>query len=128
MTPFGTKIREYRAEKGISLKKMAEDLDVSSAYFSALEHGHRGQPGSGLIQQICGYFSLMWDEAEELKRLAELSHPRVVVDTSGLSPAATELANTLAEAIHDMDEDAIEWVLHEIRGRLGAKGQGGPTH
>ena len=128
MTPFGTKIREYRAEKGISLKKMAEDLGVSSAYFSALEHGHRGQPGSGLIQQICGYFGLMWDEAEELKRLAELSHPRVVVDTAGLSPTATELANLLAEAIHDMDEDTIEWILHEIRGRLGARDKEGPTH
>ena len=128
MTPFGTKIREYRADKGLSLKKMAEDLGVSSAYFSALEHGHRGRPGSGLIQQICGYFGLMWDEAEELKRLAELSHPRVVVDTAGLSPTATELANLLAEAIHDMDEDTIEWVLHEIRGRLGAKDKEGPTH
>ncbi|MEE9318773.1 MAG: helix-turn-helix domain-containing protein [Rhodospirillales bacterium] len=128
MTPFGTKIREYRAEKGISLKKMAEDLGVSSAYFSALEHGHRGQPGSGLIQQICGYFGLMWDEAEELKCLGELSHPRVVVDTAGLSPTATELANLLAKAIHDMDEDTIEWILHEIRGRLGARDKEGPTH
>jgi len=128
MTPFGTKVREHRAQKGISLKKMAEDLGVSSAYFSALEHGHRGRPGSGLIQQICGYFELNWDEAEELKRLAELSHPRVVVDTSGLSPRATELANLLAEAIHDMDEDTIEWVLHEILGRLGAKEKAGPTH
>ena len=128
MTPFGTKVREYRAKQVLSLKKMADDLGVSSAYFSALEHGHRGRPGSGLIQQICGYFSLMWDEAEELTRLAELSHPRVVVDTSGLSPTATELANLLAEAIHDMDEDTIEWIPHEIRGRLGARDKEGPTH
>ena len=77
MTPFGTKVREYRATKGISLKKMAEDLGVTSAYFSALEHGHRGRPGSGLIQQISGYFELGWDETEELKRLAELSHPTI---------------------------------------------------
>ncbi len=128
MTPFGTKIRELRAERKISLKTMAEDLGVTSAYFSALEHGHRGRPGSGLIQQISGYFELDWDESEELKRLAELSHPRVTVDTAGLSPTATELANVLAENIHDMDEDTIEWILHEIRGRLGAKSKSGPTH
>ena len=128
MTPFGSKVREHRARRGISLKNMADDLGVSSAYFSALEHGHRGRPGSGLIQQICGYFELMWDEAEELKRLARLSHPRAVVDTSGLSPAATGLANLLAETIHDMDEDTIQWVLDEIQGRLGAKGRKGPTH
>ncbi len=128
MTPFGIKVREYRATKGIALKKMAEDLGVTSAYFSALEHGHRGRPGSGLIQQISGYFELDWDETEELKRLAELSHPRVVVDTAGLIPAATELANLLAESIHDLDEDTIEWVINEIRGRLGAGEKEEPTH
>ncbi len=128
MTPFGLKIREYRARRGISLKKMAEDLGVSSAYFSALEHGHRGRPGSGLIQQICGYFGLIWDEAEELKRLAELSHPRVVVDTSGLSAKATQLANLLASTIGDMDDETIDWVLHEIEGRTAAKRRKGPTH
>ena len=126
MTPFGEKIRALRDARGITLKQMAEDLGVSSAYFSALEHGHRGRPGSGLVQQICGYFELMWDEAEELKRLAELSHPRVVVDTSGLSPKATQLANVLAERIDTMDEETLEWILAEIEGRLAPLK--GPTH
>ncbi|MFQ5618994.1 MAG: helix-turn-helix domain-containing protein [Rhodospirillales bacterium] len=126
MTPFGQKIRALRARRGITLKTMAGDLGVSSAYLSALEHGNRGRPGPGLIMQICGYFDLIWDEAEELKRLAELSHPRVVVDTAGLSPRATELANLLAENIQALDEDTIDWVLAEIRGRMGPKK--GPTH
>jgi transcriptional regulator with XRE-family HTH domain len=128
MTPFGTKVREFRSQRGISLKKMAADMGVTSAYFSALEHGHRGRPGTGLIQQISGYFDLSWEESEDLERLAQLSHPRIVVDTSGLTPQATELANLLAQSIGDLDEDAIEWVLHEIRGRMGAKERGGPTH
>lgn len=117
MTPFGAKIREYRSARRIALKQMAEDLGVTSAYFSALEHGHRGRPTSGLVQQICGYFSLDWDESEELKVLARLSHPRVVVDTAGLSPQATELANLLAERIQDLDEYTVQWILDEIRGR-----------
>ncbi|MAM82072.1 MAG: transcriptional regulator [Magnetovibrio sp.] len=126
MTPFGMKVRELRKTRKITLKKMAEELGVSSAYFSALEHGHRGKPGSGLVQQICGYFDLIWDDAEELRRLAQLSHPRVVIDTSGLSPEATELANTLAVKIQDLDEETIDWVLAEIRGRHAPLS--GPTH
>ena len=126
MTPFGIKIRELRSRRNITLKKMANDLGVSSAYFSALEHGHRGRPGSGLIQQICGYFNLIWDDAEELRRLAQLSHPRIVVDTAGLSAKATELANTLAETIQDMDEETIDWVMAEIRGRNASFK--GPAH
>ncbi len=119
MTPFGQKTRQLRADRSILLKQMADDLGVSSAYLSALERGHRGRPGPGLIMQICGYFDLIWDEAEELKRLAEMSHPRVVVDTSGLSPRATELANLLSQSIGELDEQTLEWILDEIRGRRG---------
>ena len=114
MTPFGVRVRELRAKKGVKLKQMAEDLGVSSAYLSALEHGHRGRPAVGMIMQICGYFNLIWDESEDLKRLAILSHPRIVVDTAGLNPKATELANLLSETIAELDEDTMDWVMDEM--------------
>jgi hypothetical protein len=69
----------------------------------------------------------MWDEAEEIKRLAELSHPKVTVNTAGLSPKATELANLLAENIEDMDDETLDWVIAEVRLRVGSQ-PGGPTH
>jgi len=126
MTPFGAMVRELRKKRGVTLKKMAEDLGVSSAYFSALEHGHRGRPGSGLVQQISGYFELMWDDAEELRRVAKISHPRVVIVTAGLSPKATQVANVLAEKIRTMDDETLEWILAEIESRhVPLKG---PTH
>ncbi|MEQ8667259.1 MAG: helix-turn-helix transcriptional regulator [Rhodospirillales bacterium] len=124
MTPFGERVRALRKERGINQKKMAADLGVSNAYLSALEHGHRGRPAPGMIMQICGYFGLIWDESEELKRLALLSHPRATVDTAGLSPKATELANLLSETIADLDEDTLQWILDEIRGRIGARERG----
>ena len=111
MTPFGQKIRQLRAERHIALKAMAAALGVSGAYLSALEHGHRGRPSSGLVQQIVAYFNLAWDDVDELKRLAELSAPRVTVDTAGLTPEATELANRLAERIADLDEATIAAML-----------------
>ncbi|MCP4327023.1 MAG: helix-turn-helix transcriptional regulator [Alphaproteobacteria bacterium] len=114
MTPFGERIRELRTERGITLKDMAEALQVSAAYLSALEHGRRGRPSPGLVMQICGYFDLIWDQAEELKRLARLSHPRVVVDTAGMRPQATELANVLAEQIGDLEDEEIEALLSDL--------------
>ncbi len=122
MTPFGARIRELRGGRSIRLKRMAEDLQVSSAYLSALEHGHRGRPAPGLVMQIAGYFELIWDEVEDLKRLAQLSHPRVPVETGGLAPRATLLANLLAAKIGALDEDAIERMLAE----LGEEGEGAP--
>jgi transcriptional regulator with XRE-family HTH domain len=111
VTPFGAHIRELRAKRGVTLKQMADDLEVSSAYLSALEHGKRGQPSIMLVRQICAYFRIFWDEAEALERLAEMSHPRIVVDTAGLSPKATLAANLLAERIRKLDESSIDRLL-----------------
>lgn len=108
MTPFGVKIRELRRHRGVSMKDMAHAIGVTPAYLSALEHGHRGLPSWYLVQRIIAYFNVIWDEAEDIARLARISHPRVVVDTSGLSPKATELANRLAEQIADLDDTEID--------------------
>jgi len=115
MTPFGAKLRKLRASRHVNLKGMAADLQLSSAYLSALEHGNRGRPSPVLLIQICQYFHLIWEDAEELERLAHLSHPRVTVDTSGLEPEATELANILAERIHDLEPQLVRRLLVLIR-------------
>jgi transcriptional regulator with XRE-family HTH domain len=115
MTPFGARLRDLRQIKGIQLQKMAADLNISAAYLSALEHGHRGKPAPGLVMQICGYLDCIWDEAEDLKRLAELSHPKVTLDTSGLSPAKTELANRLRLGLRAMPDEQVERLLSLLR-------------
>ncbi|MER9390924.1 MULTISPECIES: helix-turn-helix transcriptional regulator [unclassified Mesorhizobium] len=114
MTPFGEKLRALRAERGLRQKDMAQAIGVSAAYLSALEHGRRGAPTWTLIQKIIGYFNVIWDDAEELARLAEASHPRVRLDTSGLSPAATELANLLAENIEKLSEAELARITASI--------------
>jgi transcriptional regulator with XRE-family HTH domain len=111
MTPFGVKVRGLRAQHGVTLKEMAAELQISSAYLSALEHGKRGRPSQGLVRQICEYFELIWDEADALLRLAESSNPRVVVDTAGLSPEATALANRLATSIATLDQRRIARIM-----------------
>ena len=57
---------------------------------------------------------------EEIKQLARLSHPKVIVDTSGLCPQATELANVLAERIGELDAKTLQWFINEINSRLSA--------
>ncbi len=115
MTPFGEKVRALRRMRGITLKKMAADLQISAAYLSALEHGHRGRPTWSLVQQIIEYFNIIWDEAEDLHRLATLSHPKVTIDTAGLSPQATELANRLAERIGELPESRLDEILSLLK-------------
>ncbi|MEO1066750.1 MAG: helix-turn-helix transcriptional regulator [Pseudomonadota bacterium] len=115
MTPFGAKLRQLRDQRNITLKEMALALNVSSAYLSALEHGKRGTPTWAMVQRIIAYFNVIWDEAEELQRLAEMSDPRVVIDTAGLNPKATELANRLATEISKIEETALNELIMMVR-------------
>jgi transcriptional regulator with XRE-family HTH domain len=118
MTPLGHKMRELRDARGVTLKQMASALNVSSAYLSALEHGKRGKPTWILLQRIIHYFNVIWDEAEELQRLAELSDPKVTIDTGGLSPEATELANRLARDISRLAPEDLSALQAELIKRV----------
>ena len=115
MTPFGAKLRELRKKRGITLSEMAVALGVSAAYLSALEHGKRGRPTWYTVQRIIAFFNVIWDEAEELQRLAEISDPKVSIDTAGLQPEATELANLLAAKISGLSRDSLAHLLHQLR-------------
>jgi len=124
MTPFGEKLRQIRAARGLALKDMAAGLQVSPAYLSAMEHGRRGKPSRRFVHRVCQFLGIIWDEAEELQRLADLSHPRVVVDTAGLSAKATLFANRLAGRIGDLDEELLDRLLAQIEpagARSGAR-------
>jgi len=112
-------LRAMRAERGLSLKQMATALEVSSAYLSALEHGKRGKPTWFLLHRMIAYFNIIWDEAEELQRLAEISDPKITIDTAGLSPEATELTNMLAREIDKLAPEDLAHLKNEIIRRSG---------
>lgn len=128
MTPLGLKLRELRAQRGITQAQMAEALDVSGAYLSALEHGQRGLPNWGFVQRLVGYFNLIWDDADDLETLALLSDPRVTIDTIDHPPEATRLANLLAQRISKLSpsdctyvENVIEMLIDGIAPALEPK-------
>lgn len=115
MTPFGQKLRQLRAARSMTLKDLAKALHVTPAYLSALENGKRGKPSKGLVHQVSAALGIIWDDAEELARLASLSDPRPRVDTSGLSAKATEVANRLAADIGRLSEAELDGLLDVLK-------------
>lgn len=111
MTPFGAKLRELRGHRGIALKTMAHEIGVSPAYLSALEHGKRGKPTWYLVQRVIGYFNIIWDDADELERLAQLSAPKVTIDASKLGPQHVELINRLNRDLSLLSQSQIDAII-----------------
>ena len=95
MTPFGERMRELRAARGLTQQQQADQLGVSKAYISALENGSRGRPSAPFVDQICAWLGLIWDDAEDLKALAAKSHPKPTIDASHSHAAAVELVAVL---------------------------------
>ena len=104
MTPFGLKMRALREERGLTQQNQADYLGVSKAYISALETGSRGRPSGPLVDQICAWLGLIWDDAEALKLLAALSHPKPTIDARKCGADKVYLANLLAQNIHRFDD------------------------
>ncbi|MFQ5854611.1 MAG: helix-turn-helix domain-containing protein [Anaerolineae bacterium] len=69
MRRFGQKLRTLRERQGISLRKLASDLDFSShAHLGRIETGEKS-PSAALVLKIARYFdvstdTLMKDELE----------------------------------------------------------------
>ena len=118
MTPFGLKMRSLRAKRGLTLQEQGDFLGVSSAYISALEHGKRGRPSPAFVDQICVWLELIWDEAELLKYLAQMSHPAPTVQTASLPPEATFLANLLAQNIDRLSPQECRQIFEGLKGYL----------
>ena len=119
MTPFGLKIRDWRQRKNYTLHQQAEVLGVSSAYLSALENGTRGRPSAVLVDQICAWLGLIWDDAEELKQLAALSHPKPTINARGYRSESIYMVNLLAKNINRLSVDDCRAITKIISTRLG---------
>ena len=114
MTPFGLKMREWRRQKNLTQKQQAKFLGVSKAYISALETGARGQPSPVVVDQICVWLGLIWDDAEELKRLASLSPPQPTIDVRNQTAEAVYLAYLLARNIARLSATECQQLIDEI--------------
>ena len=115
MTPFGIKLKHIREQKNKSLKDLSKALKVSIAYVSMLENGKRGRPADGLIELICSYFNLSWEEADELKFLAKHSDINTKMNSEKLSLNATMLTNVLKNNIKWLTEKQLRKLTINIQ-------------
>ncbi|MBL0374163.1 helix-turn-helix transcriptional regulator [Rhizobium sp. KVB221] len=124
MTPFGVTVRRIRKERGLTQKAMAKALGVSPAYLSALENGKKGRPGFDFLQRAAGYLNIIWDEADDFFRVASISHPRVVVDTSGLAPEYTAFANRLSQDIRQLRPETVREMMQLLNAAANTRENG----
>ena len=72
---FGEKLRALRREKGLTLRALAEAVNVDFSYLSKIENGKAGYlPGADLIRSLA---DVLGTDALELLQLADKVPPEV---------------------------------------------------
>lgn len=106
MTPFGRYMRTLRLDQSRLLKDVADDLNVTSAYLSALEHGKKGQPSKQLLQRIIDTQKLTPTQAKELHQSVKNSETSFDIPSRS-TPFAFETANAFARRLPVLTEDQL---------------------
>lgn len=110
MTPFGKFMRNIRLEKNLLLKDVADLLDVTSAYLSALEHGKKGTPNGAVVSKIENKLKLTTDQRKELRKAVRDSNTAVSISSKS-TPIAFETANAFARKLPDLSEQQLKKIL-----------------
>lgn len=78
LTEFGKFIRKYRIDHNILLKQMADKLEVSSAFLSAVETGVKAIP-MNFEEKILAQFSFSDDERHGLFQSVDSSRTQATI-------------------------------------------------
>lgn len=108
-TSFGKAVRVLRIEYGVTLKKMAEYLGVTSSYVSAVETGKKN-PTDELVSKIATFFNLQPHDEKELFIKAAESHRKLTLDLDGASPAGRSTATAFARNFNNLTDEQLEQV------------------
>lgn len=107
ITPFGVFLRKLRLDNGEIMKNMAEKLEVSSSFLSAVENGKKNVP-TAWLDMICRLYNLNEKKREELRETMMLSQPFIKIDLTGLSKEKRSLAFSFKKNIKDMKKEDVD--------------------
>ncbi len=119
-TPFGQVARLLRLRYDLSLKSMADAMQISSSYLSSIEYGEK-RLAQKHIDTAIEYFSSKATAQEliKLRQAAEQSKDRV--NTSDLSPDARGLVAAFARRLQEGDTPSPEMLQWISKRQKGAK-------
>ncbi|MEK3735728.1 helix-turn-helix transcriptional regulator [Paenibacillus sp. FSL H7-0941] len=103
LTLFGKICRKLRIDNGELLKDMADKLEVSSSYLSAVENGKRNVPHDW-FNRILELYSLSSTEAKELKEAIAESQLTMKLELDSFNNEEKSLMMAFARDIKRLDE------------------------
>lgn len=106
LTAFGKFCRKLRIEHDEILKGMADKLEVTAAYLSAVEMGKRNIP-SDWFNSITKIYSLSENEQKELQAAIDSSIKQVKIDLDNYNEKQKQTAAMFARKLASLDDNDL---------------------
>jgi transcriptional regulator with XRE-family HTH domain len=115
LTPLGKFLRKKRKVCQKTLLKMANDLEISSAYLSAVEYGKKNI-SSAVLDKVIILLSLSDDDIVHIKLLVSLSSNVLEVDISKLNAEMKLLFIDLTKVSSNLSIEKVKEIRFIING------------
>lgn len=119
MTEIGKFLKKLRVENEEVLLNMAQKLDVTPSFLSAVELGKKKMPYEWNLK-IRSAYSLTPKQEDELDEAISQSEKAVILDFEEASPVAKKLAVSFARSFSDFSDEQLE-ALKKLMNNEGGK-------
>lgn len=107
LTQLGIFLRKLRLDYGEIMKEMAEKLNVSSSFLSAVENGKKKMPDSW-YKIIANLYSLDQEQQDELIKSIEESQKSIEINLKDLNPKKRNLVFSFARELDNLNEEEVD--------------------
>jgi transcriptional regulator with XRE-family HTH domain len=107
---LGKKIRESREAKGLSLRQMSKDLNISVSFLSEIERGNKRCPDD-VITAICNYLG----ENEDEFFIAAGRVPPGIMKALRENPRIQDLVREVSTFLDDEDVNALLHMIYRLK-------------
>ena len=107
LTSLGRFLRKLRIDRNELLKDMAEKLNVSVSFLSAVENGKKHMPASWNMQ-ICELYELTDDQRSEFTRVIAETEDTLDMNLSGAGMNSRRLAVSFARNLPYFTAEQVE--------------------
>lgn len=115
LSPLGRFLRKLRIDRNELLKTMAEKLNVSSAFLSAVEMGRKRMP-EGWEQTLSDGYHLDAAQRTELSDAIAESSTSVRLDLTNFSADSRRTVMAFARKIQEVDEADLNLISEFLKG------------
>lgn len=114
ITEFGKALRKLRIDKNEVLKDMADKLQMTSSYLSAIECGKRNIP-SNFIPRIVDLYHLNEEEVHILQEARDNCIDSIEIKLSGNGCQKRDLALQFARKFDGLDNETAKTILNFLK-------------